>query len=162
MNMTIKRKVLWLCNFPTIDISRQCNLKYYYNEGWNKSLCDELISHGYEIIYIFTQSERRKVIKGEVNGLIFYGIYKEHKDNYSRDNNIKNALRKILMKEKPEIVHIMGTEFVHSLEMIEIAEEEDLLNNTIVSIQGIIEACAKHYSTCLPYKIYKKKRLKDI
>ena len=162
MNMTVKRKVLWLCNFPTIDISLQCNLKSYYNEGWNKSLCDELISQGYEIVYIFTQSERRELIKGEVNGLFFYGIYKGHKDNYSRDSYIKNTLRKILMKEKPEIVHIMGTEFVHSLEMIEIAEEECFLSNTIVSIQGIIEACAKHYSTGVPYNIYKKKRLKDV
>lgn len=156
------KKILWLCNFPTVDISRVCGIKEYYNEGWNKSLCDELVSLGYSVVYVFFQNEKNQIFEGYINDYKYYGLYKKSRNNYKTNKYLMSLLKKILLFEKPNVIHIMGTEFVHSYEMVLVAKELNLVDRIVVSIQGLIGACAIHYDVGVPYKLICKKRLKDI
>ena len=67
-----------------------------------------------------------------------------------------------LRKEKPDVIHIFGSEFTHAYAAAKAAEAKGMLDNTILNLQGIMAECAKHYTDCLPQKVIKRYTLKDI
>ena len=59
---------------------------------------------------------------------------------------------------KPDLVHIFGTEFPHTLSMVRAFNNPD---KTIIHVQGIISAIAKHYTAFLPEKVVKRYSFRD-
>ncbi|OKP57838.1 glycosyl transferase family 1 [Bacillus cereus] len=78
----------------------------------------------------------------------------------NKNSNEKNEyLTKIIKQVKPDIIHIFGTEYAHTLDMVSICKEENL--NVVISIQGLVSIYAKHYMACLPGKIQKRFTFRD-
>ena len=69
-------------------------------------------------------------------------------------------LAQIVDKEQPDIVHIFGTEFAHTLAMANVCNAMDI--KMVITIQGLVSICAKHYLSGLPTNILSKATLRDL
>ena len=51
---------------------------------------------------------------------------------------------------RPDVIHIWGTEFPHTLAMLRTCGDRGLLDKAVVSIQGLCHVCAERYTDGLP------------
>ena len=66
-----------------------------------------------------------------------------------------------LREFQPDVVHIWGTEFPHTLSMLKACRQEDLLDHTVVSIQGLCSFIAEHYNEGIPPETVRHSTLRD-
>jgi len=155
-------KVLWLCNYPTKDICDHLKIEATVNEGWLLNLSRSLIIlQGIEIVFVFPNRSGDCFQSGKCDFATFYMFPNIGRESIS-SATIEMNFMEILRKENPDVIHIMGTEFPHSLLMISSAEKCDLLDRTIVSIQGMTSFIAKHYLIGIPSQIISRMSLADI
>ncbi len=62
----------------------------------------------------------------------------------------------------PDVIHIWGTEYAHTLAMINAAEKENLLDHTAVSIQGLCSVYTGHYAEGVPESVQRRFTLRDL
>lgn len=153
-------KILWLGGIVLPKIAEKENLEITFANGWLIKLSEMLgRKEDIELVYVF---DSNKPIEGKNDFYRYYGI-KCNKASFKRfgEDYISEAI-KILNKEKPDIVHIWGSEGSHTLGMVEACERVGILDNTIISIQGLVSKYAKHYCNNLPAKVIFGITLKDI
>lgn len=68
-------------------------------------------------------------------------------------------INKIFDIAKPDIVHIFGTEYAHTLAMVDSCNQQNI--TTVISIQGLVSICAKHYMACVPSHIQNRSTVRD-
>ncbi len=136
-------KVLWLCNITLPEISEKLNKDKTNVGGWISSMASLLLEKdNFSLVYLFPNKGEN--IKGNINNLFYYGF---------DENNSYNTFDAILQKEKPDVVHIFGTEYAHTLIMVDACEQLNLLNKTVINIQGLTSVIAKHYYADLPSSV---------
>lgn len=144
-------KILWVCNKKPSIVSKIQGEKTEIFGGWIDSMCETIIKN--KEISLCTLYPSFKEEKGKKNNFSFYS-FKERKSNLYFKN--------ILEKEKPDIVHIWGTEFSHSNEVLKVCQESGIIAKCIISIQGLVSLYGKrHYIEGVPYKIIKRYTLRD-
>lgn len=76
-------------------------------------------------------------------------------------NSIENNkyLEKIIDETKPDIVHIFGTEYAHTLAMVNVCKIKNI--EAVISIQGLVSVYSRHYMACLPVKVQNRFTLRD-
>lgn len=62
---------------------------------------------------------------------------------------------------QPDVVHIWGSEFGHTLNMLRACQKEGLLDRTVVSVQGLCSIYARHYNEGIPAEILNHNTLRD-
>ncbi len=149
-------KVLWLCNIVLPDIAESENLPKAFGGGWMTYLSKQVSNCEDIELCVCSPSKYIKVKKeGEINGLSYILF------NPSAAKNVK-LFHEILEQFKPDLVHIFGTEYLHSYTMIKTCKDRGILDSTIVGIQGMVSVVAKHYFSFLPNKIIHRYTLRDI
>ena len=73
----------------------------------------------------------------------------------------KDLFLRALRDFGPDCIHIWGTEFGHSLNMLEAARDLGLLDKTAVSIQGLTCHCARHYAEGIPLSVQRGYTFRD-
>ncbi len=68
----------------------------------------------------------------------------------------------VLKAYQPDVIHIWGTEYPHTLAMLQACEALDLLDHTVVSIQGLCHILAGHYTQGLPSSACRGFTLRDL
>lgn len=153
-------RILWLCNVIIPEVAVKLNINAGTGGGWINQLSDifdkrediELC-----IIAPYIQGkELTHIIFG--NNSEFYGFQKKILVPWKYDTSVERVFRWIIREFNPDIVHIFGTEFPHSLAMIRSFNNP---NKTVIHIQGVISAIAKHYEAFLPYSVTKKYSFRD-
>jgi glycosyltransferase involved in cell wall biosynthesis len=135
--------VLWLVNFPFNEASISFNKGNQFFGGWIEGAFNEFInetSFKLTICFPLEIEENLKVISKSNYTLIAFK--KSPKKPWEIDKNYENIFKFIIQKYKPDLVHIWGTEYSHSLQFFEV------FNNparTIISIQGLVSFYEKHY-----------------
>ena len=134
-------RVLWLCNIVIPLIADKADIHQVpVNGGWLTGFLQTLLKNeSVELCVVFPE---KKVTNGIVSNQLVYYSFKE--------KGIENRFDKILDDFLPEVVHIWGTEFPHSLYMVQACKKKGLLSRVIISIQGMVSVCAKHYYADLP------------
>lgn len=74
---------------------------------------------------------------------------------------LENRFREELIAFQPDVIHIWGTEYSHTLAMVNACEALDLLDRTAVSIQGLCSVIARHYAEGIPYSVQLKFTFRD-
>lgn len=139
-------KVMWLCNTPLYKIGKKIGY-VSYTESWLNAIAEELLKDSnIKLIVTFPQQLSNKLLKGRIGQLTYYGFYRKKINAYQPDAKIINYMKNIIDFETPDIIHIFGTEYVHSLEMLQVAPK----SRTIISIQGLVSICKKHYADGIP------------
>lgn len=154
-------KILWLTNIPINSIARDIGMKEKVAEGWLTGLSKYLIEvENIELTLCFPQNKSNNVISGGVDK-IKYEAYPQGKDKRKYSSKVKDIFKEIIEKIKPDIIHIMGTEYPHCYSMVKASEELNVQGSTVISIQGLVSVYARHYGLGLPISVIKGRTLRD-
>lgn len=133
----------------------------FVNEGWISGLALRLIERSeIELIICYGQNKIIETIEETIGGIRTIGYYNCNLEVYHE--SLQAQIADILYREEPDVVHIMGTEYPHSLSVYNACESIGIVDRVIVSIQGIISECAKVYDYGIPDRLLPKKTIRDL
>lgn len=141
-------KILWLINVPLPEASELMGDKPIPYGGWLSSafkLLSSIESIDLCVAFPYKGIKGYKKISG--NKTVYYAFGYISKNNAQSRENLE-LFEKIINDVKPDLVHIHGTEFAHSLSMLRSCEL--LETKVVVSIQGLVSKIEKHMYADLP------------
>ena len=156
-------KVLWLVNIMLPVIGEHLKKNYYPICGWLSGLSSDLIKKpNIQLVVCFPQEFSDEVLEGTVDNLEYYGFPKDKKNFTANSKQNQNDLLKIVKKVNPDIVHIFGTERVHSNAMMNACVTLGLEDRVVIHIQGLVSIIGKyHYYAYLEPKVVLHKSFRD-
>lgn len=152
-------------------IAKSLGQKIVVKEGWLSGLANKLMVYRKQnditFAICFPASDDRRILKDDsslfvkdsAQGVDYY-LFREdtvHPEHY--DASLETSLKAIIEDFEPDIVHIFGTEYPHTLACVKAFDQPD---RTLVGIQGLCSAIADVYMAGLPYSAQKKKTFRDI
>lgn len=146
-----KTKVLWLTNVPPIPLTDTGSV---IGGGWLSGALNSLRENkSIELVLCFPLKERTIPMNGSVQGIPYYGF---DVAGYPKVYHLKRfhvrPLRKklgaILESVTPDILHVFGTELLHSSIAVELFGKPD---QTIIHLQGLVSHIAQHAVCGIPY-----------
>lgn len=146
-------KVLWLCNIVLPDFCEEFGLKKNVFGGWLTGMLAELEKvNGIEIGLVFPIIDPKRLKNGFHNKQRYYSFQSNMSQNSPVGYSTKmvNDFEEIIKDFQPDIVHIWGTEYSHTGAMVEACEKLNLLERTVINIQGLVSVHAKHYYAAIP------------
>lgn len=153
-------KVLWFTNVVFPELGKLLNRKYSYSGGWMHKFRDQIQSDNNQLaIVTFEFMKKSVLIEEEIGKVKYFIIPKKQKNINKYDKSIEKYIETVMNFYQPEIVHIWGTEYPHSLAVTKICREKNL--NFVISIQGVINDIARHYTQGLPTKTVYNLTLRD-
>lgn len=158
--MKDKIRVLWLCNAIIPQVSAKLDISTGTGGGWLNQLSDIFDKRDdIELCVVAPFLQRDELVHTTFgNKSEFYGFPKKIREPWRYDDSVEEVFARILTEFKPDLVHIFGTEFPHTLSMVRAFNNPD---KTIIHVQGIISAIAKHYTAFLSEKVVKRYSFRD-
>lgn len=155
-------KILWLCNIPLPKVAKHISENVNPGGGWMVSLSKSLITHeNIELTVVFPISSSKIIIHGEIEGIKYFG-FPQKKAITKYDMQTEVYLSQIVSEAQPDIIHIWGTEFPHTLAMLNVGKSMEITDKIIISIQGLISICTQHYLKGLPFRVKCRFTFRDI
>ncbi len=160
-------KVLWVCNIMLPTIARQLGASYSSREGWLSGLLERVVQeqgrNRIELGIAFPVDEEtgdfhRLMQLGESTSCHCYGFVENLDTPEIYDARLEKRFEEILEDFKPDILHVFGTEFPHTLACIKTYGHPE---RTLVGIQGVCSAIAEEYMADLPMKVQRQVTLRD-
>ena len=166
----MRMKVLWLCNIMIPAVAEELGLPYSNREGWLTGCYGRICGGdgGVELGICFpvegnpAQVEERCAGKpgfrlGE-SGTVCYAFEERLSSPEKYDTGMEERFLEILKDFQPDLVHIFGTEFPHTLAMVRAFGRPE---RTLIGIQGLCYACADAYLADLPERVVRRKTFRD-
>ena len=147
-------KILWITNVALPDVSKDLDTQPSPFGGWLTGYLNEILKKDIHLVSVFPYG---KNVQGNFENITYYGFKAK-----SEKKELLEYFVNIIDKEKPDVIHIFGTEFLHSNLMVKASKKLSMLPNTVVSIQGLVSLCAKHYFAFLPRRVINGFTLKEI
>jgi glycosyltransferase involved in cell wall biosynthesis len=152
-------------------IAKSLGQRIVVKEGWLSGLMGRIIDNKEEndvtIAICFPVSEELNILEGDnslfvknkAQGIDYY-VFREdtvHPEIY--DEALEESIGAIIKDFEPDIVHIFGTEYPHTLACTRAFNNPQ---KTLIGIQGLCSAIADVYMADLPLSIQKKRTFRDI
>lgn len=154
--------VVIFSNAPIKKITDALKLPFSPKEGWVSAAIEMLQTAKCNIFYIFPQRKSQEVISGTIENIQYFGYPKTKRYDWEFEDNHQKIFEKILIEIPPiDVIHIMGTEYGHSLSAVLAAESCGQIKKTVVSIQGMVSVYAKHTYANLPLDVLKAWTIRD-
>lgn len=152
-------KVLWIVNILMPDLALEYGLKETVGGGWLVGLYTDLSKIANVELVICCPTDKK-----ELNN---EGSRIRETQYYFFERNVKpclnekttNRFEEIIRIENPDIIHIWGTEYAHSLQAYYASEKLRMNERVVVSIQGLVSVYARHYYAGLSEKIVNSRTL---
>lgn len=152
-------KILWVTNILPHFLAVRLNQKTNYNLGWLDYSAEKLIENKeYKLSVLYPADDFGEQDCGEVSCYTFPSRFLLKRQDDILVPKLVNLLKQIV----PDVIHIYGTEYFHTVAVLKAAEKCGLLDQTVVSIQGLISFCAKHYLAGLSYRTTVNYTLRDV
>ena len=119
-------KVLWLVNIVMPQLAAHLGHKATVFGGWLSGAMEAVRASNHELVICTTDPKVECNQSYSVAGITYYLT------PLRSVQEMQNSFQGILEKEKPDVVHIYGTEFPHSVSMFHAAGPD----RTVVTIQG--------------------------
>lgn len=153
-------RVLWLCNILLPSAAETLHLKASNKEGWLSGICDVVKSnHEFELGIAFPVPADLDGRSFDKDGITYFGFYEDTVNPEVYDAAIEGRLQKILDEFKPDMVHIFGTEYPHTLAMCKCMRHR--ASKVMVGIQGVVAECAAHYLDGVPKRVVDRVTFRD-
>lgn len=156
-------RVLWLCNIMLPVIAKELGLTASNKEGWLTGLAEQLIRHReeneIELGICFPIGKSGEPLQGVAGGLPYFGFAEDTGKPERYDKRLEAQFAAILEAYRPDVVHIFGTEFPHTLAMARSVQDK---GRVLIGIQGICSKIADSYTADLPKSIVNRFLLRDI
>lgn len=155
-------KVLWLCNIMLPCVAKSLNRTILPSGGWMSGLLSEIISRtDHQIMVCFPDSAVQNTYFGRTHKLEYMGFPAKLEGKYQL-RELREEFGEVLRNYAPHVVHIFGSEFGHTLAMLQAGEKLGLLDHMVVSIQGLVSVYAHHYQANLPVNVVHGYSLRDV
>lgn len=155
-------KILWICNIVLPDIGNKIGRIGAATGGWLTGALDELKKDRDNDIIVCFPLDNRKKLKVTVDQVRYYSFDRGNILEYNKKN--ETYFYEILINENPDIIHVWGTEFPHTLAIVNACERAGLLERLVINIQGLISMYGNstdHYFAGLPENVTKKNTIRD-
>lgn len=137
-------KLLWLCNRAPSAVSGGSG------GVWMDSVLSGLRKNtDIEMRILFPEGTCRN---GEVDSRCSYASFVNGLPHQYITEQ-EGFFQKELEAFQPDVIHIWGTEYAHTLAMVNAAEAAGRLDRVAIHIQGLCSVCAGHYAEGVPYGI---------
>ena len=148
-------QILWLCNIILPDVIRELGKEPTPIGGWISGMLDVILTHGdgIKLSICMPCTWISKVTTGKTSRYCYYLFPLCKRDVESYNDKIEVSFESILNKEQPDVVHIWGTEFPHTLAMVNACETVGILDKVVINIQGLVSIIAQHYYSSLPWGV---------
>jgi len=150
--------VLWVTNVALPEASLLMNEKPVPFGGWFASASSALANEdSVKLSIAFPKNGSSDVVRLKGKKITFYAFppISEKEVKFDKKNIY---LKKILGEVKTDIVHIFGTEYPHTLAMVNTCQEEKI----VISIQGLMSFISTHCMAGIPVKIQNRFTIRDI
>lgn len=175
-------KVLWLCNIMLPAIAEKLGQPYSNREGWltgiYERICRERYAYGgnvepgmegsagintgekIQLGICFPCGEEmvENSLLIEESGVRCYSFRENLAKPEEYDQTMEGRFQEIIRDFKPDMVHIFGTEFPHTLAMVKAFGKPERI---LIGIQGLCYASAGAYMANLPEKVVNRKTFRD-
>lgn len=136
-------KVLWIVNVELPNIAEKFG-RTVNTGGWLHAMSVQLADQEEVELHIACLCNEDNYNRYEKEGVYYYSFSKP----------LYKRLEEIIIDVKPDLIHIWGTEFEHSFVATCILEKLQLIEHTVISLQGLVSIYGKfHYITGLPAKV---------
>lgn len=149
-------KLLWLCNMmPGILIEQVTGKK---GSGlWVDHVLSGLRTKDFQLHILFPGSESR----GEVDAKLSFASFPVGAPQIYRPA-LADRFCEELEVFQPDLIHIWGTEYGHTLAMVNAAEKAGMLPKVVISIQGLCSYISRHYREGVPESICRSYTFRDL
>lgn len=171
-------KILWLCNMMLPVVGMHLGLETSPKEGWLSGLLNQVLADDQNRIehlaLAFPVSkgllaaegltkEETSILQGslECQGkqVEYYGFYEDTARPEVYDEALEEILQELLDRCAPDMVHIFGTEYPHTLAMTRAYNRPE---RTLIGVQGLCSLCADAYVASLPEGVIESKTFRDV
>lgn len=150
-------KLLWLCNMVPGLVQEKMDGKA--GSGlWIDHVLTDMVRQENLTMRILCRGER--TCSGSVNEHVSYGVFEEAIPHVYLPELEARFCRE-LEEFRPDAIHIWGTEYGHTLAMMNAAVKTGMEKKAAISIQGLCSVYAGHYAEGVPYSIQKKSTFRD-
>ena len=150
-------KLLWLCNMMPGAVKEVITGKEG-NGLWVDHVLQDLRQQEDLVIRIFCPYKKEK--SGNLDNRCSFRTFRT-KLPYQYLPELEAWFAARLKEFQPDVIHIWGTEYAHTLAMVNAAEKENLLDRIAVSIQGLCSIYAGHYAEGVPANVVRSATLRD-
>jgi len=150
-------KLMWLCNMVPGKIREALTGSPSAGGLWVDHVLTDLLGLGLRVHILCPGDGAR----GEVDGLCSYATFREGLP-YRYLPELERSFAEELRSFRPDVLHIWGTEYGHTLAMVNAAEAEGMLEKTVVSIQGLCSVYAGHYAEGVPSRVQWESTFRDL
>lgn len=153
-------KVLWLMNFILPQAAPLYSKEVFAKEGWVGALFSSLSeTENLEIGCAFPLSLKKdEIIKKQDGKYTYYAFDEDMAAPEVYNPALEPIMQRILSDFKPDIIHIFGTEFPHTLAMMRACPDPQ---KVLIGFQGMMGPIAEHYYAGLPKRVIKRRTFRD-
>lgn len=151
-------KILWIVNVVFQQVADACGLESSAGGGWLSGFFESMKNkQNYNISVCFPYSGQR--IKRKTSSVNYYSFIEKSLTKY--DDSLEMFFSDIITEEMPDVIHIFGTEFPHTLAAVKACKNMGVLERCVINIQGLISACAEQYYAGLSNSAIYKCSIRD-
>lgn len=165
-------RVIWICNIMLPAIGQALHLPYSNREGWLSGIF-ERVRKGQAPFTLgvcfpldggtLEKICGRKVAEGvrelSLEGILCYAFEENLGTPEVYESGLEARFREIFRSFQPDMVHIFGTEFPHTLAAVRALERPE---RTLIGIQGLCGEIARVYMAQLPGKVQRAATFRDV
>ena len=151
-------KLLWLCNMVPGAIQE----KRTGRKGgglWVDSVLAGLRQRGDLTLHILCPANGTE--EGRLDERCSYATFREGLP-YVYMPELEERFCRVLKDCRFDLIHIWGTEYGHTLAMVNAAEAAGLLDRVVIHIQGLCSVYAGHYAEGVPYDVQRRYTFRDL
>ena len=150
-------KIIWLCNTLIEEVCEKVNIKRNKPESWISATYEFVKGlDDIEVMYLFPHAKHVEYLEDN----FIFKSYPQTKIDKIESNQVE-YFKEILKNYNPDVVHVFGTEYSHSLAMTIAAKELKISDRVVINIQGMVSIYSKHYFAFLPEKETRKYTFRD-
>lgn len=150
-------RILWLCNLMPGKVREALEGKPNAGGLWVDSVLDGLRREG-ETIHILCPGGGNRGALDEKCG---FATFREGLP-YVYLPELEERFEEEIRIFQPEVIHVWGTEYGHTLAMMNAAEKSGMLAHTAISIQGLCSVYAGHYAEGVPNRVQRGNTFRDL
>ena len=151
-------KILWLTSICPQFACNITGMNKVVTGGWLDQSGEMIINHNHKLVIVCPCPGTEQHFSN--NNLEVYTFNGTSMRKYNRE--LSDKFSSILRIVEPDVIHIHGTEFPHSLSMLEAARLCSMGDLCVVSIQGLVSIYANHYFSGLSASVVYSYTFRDM
>lgn len=148
-------KILWVTNIEINAIAKEFGETAVLG-GWLEQTANMLAVNSDVSLHIACSTTHDYFARSAA-GITFYSFNSE-----DPDPSLSSRISKIVEAAEPDVVHIWGTEYRHSLLFARECDKRGIKGRVVVSIQGLVSVYTNHFFANLPARVIHHRTFKEL